>query len=151
MRISDWSSDVCSSDLENVVGNVRRRPRTAPGIVVLDRAERRTHLAVDIGYAEIDTVEETAVMVILAAQLHLIDPVAEKGVAEGAAGRRDQRRVERVDARIHVIGDDRQVVFEIDPLVRSEEHTSELQSLMRISYAVFCLKKKTNKKTTKNQ
>src|SRR3546814_5744933 len=31
--------------------------------------------------------------------------------------------------------------------VRSEEHTSELQSLMRISYAVFCLKKKTQKKT----
>src|SRR3546814_7995250 len=31
---------------------------------------------------------------------------------------------------------------------RSEEHTSELQSLMRISYAVFCLKKKTNKTTT---
>src|SRR3546814_2762451 len=31
---------------------------------------------------------------------------------------------------------------------RSEEHTSELQSLMRISYAVFCLKKKTNNKTT---
>src|SRR3546814_9128729 len=30
---------------------------------------------------------------------------------------------------------------------RSEEHTSELQSLMRISYAVFCLKKKTNSKT----
>src|SRR3546814_4974139 len=30
---------------------------------------------------------------------------------------------------------------------RSEEHTSELQSLMRISYAVFCLKKKKNKKT----
>src|SRR3546814_6494254 len=32
---------------------------------------------------------------------------------------------------------------------RSEEHTSELQSLMRISYAVFCLKKKKSKKTTK--
>src|SRR3546814_8928395 len=32
---------------------------------------------------------------------------------------------------------------------RSEEHTSELQSLMRISYAVFCLKKKKNKKHTK--
>src|SRR3546814_5549959 len=32
---------------------------------------------------------------------------------------------------------------------RSEEHTSELQSLMRISYAVFCLKKKTNKNTRK--
>src|SRR3546814_6001388 len=34
--------------------------------------------------------------------------------------------------------------------VRSEEHTSELQSLMRISYAVFCLKKKTTTNTTKN-
>src|SRR3546814_5033135 len=33
---------------------------------------------------------------------------------------------------------------------RSEEHTSELQSLMRISYAVFCLKKKTTKKTNNN-
>src|SRR3546814_5576753 len=32
------------------------------------------------------------------------------------------------------------------PTDRSEEHTSELQSLMRISYAVFCLKKKTNSK-----
>src|SRR3546814_3711044 len=36
------------------------------------------------------------------------------------------------------------------PTVRSEEHTSELQSLMRISYAVFCLKKK-NKTTTHTQ
>src|SRR3546814_9005464 len=34
---------------------------------------------------------------------------------------------------------------------RSEEHTSELQSLMRISYAVFCLKKKKNKKNTTNK
>src|SRR3546814_3646468 len=35
--------------------------------------------------------------------------------------------------------------------VRSEEHTSELQSLMRISYAVFCLKKKTQPNTTSHQ
>src|SRR3546814_1773749 len=41
---------------------------------------------------------------------------------------------EVADAFLEFIGD--------DPLVRSEEHTSELQSLMRISYAVFCLKKK---------
>src|SRR3546814_2385040 len=34
------------------------------------------------------------------------------------------------------------------PWIRSEEHTSELQSLMRTSYAVFCLKKKKNKTTT---
>src|SRR3546814_8513186 len=36
-------------------------------------------------------------------------------------------------------------------IVRSEEHTSELQSLMRISYAVFCLKKKTKQKTKTQQ
>src|SRR3546814_8078897 len=42
----------------------------------------------------------------------------------------------------------RQVVERLSMLPeRSEEHTSELQSLMRISYAVFCLKKKKNKKT----
>src|SRR3546814_1742033 len=38
------------------------------------------------------------------------------------------------------------LVISMTPLLRSEEHTSELQSLMRISYAVFCLKKKKNKK-----
>src|SRR3546814_9163737 len=43
----------------------------------------------------------------------------------------------------------RQVANSVPPPVarRSEEHTSELQSLMRISYAVFCLKKKINNKT----
>src|SRR3546814_6278464 len=39
----------------------------------------------------------------------------------------------------------------VSPGFRSEEHTSELQSLMRISYAVFCLKKKKNKKETLQQ
>src|SRR3546814_1307313 len=38
--------------------------------------------------------------------------------------------------------------FEMSAQTRSEEHTSELQSLMRISYAVFCLKKKTQHNTT---
>src|SRR3546814_2071620 len=45
-----------------------------------------------------------------------------------------------------------QSVEDLDPIAtaaRSEEHTSELQSLMRISYAVFCLKKKTQTQTTK--
>src|SRR3546814_7827253 len=40
-------------------------------------------------------------------------------------------------------------LFEVLRWARSEEHTSELQSLMRISYAVFCLKKKKNKQTHK--
>src|SRR3546814_8143257 len=39
-------------------------------------------------------------------------------------------------------------LFRRKPIVRSEEHTSELQSLMRISYAVFCLKKKINNTNT---
>src|SRR3546814_8652130 len=39
----------------------------------------------------------------------------------------------------------------ISEMARSEEHTSELQSLMRISYAVFCLKKKTNTHTPKTE
>src|SRR3546814_6979271 len=43
---------------------------------------------------------------------------------------------------------DRVVVVDVRVAVRSEEHTSELQSLMRISYAVFCLKKKKNNRTT---
>src|SRR3546814_6210207 len=67
---------------------------------------------------------------------------------------RDRRERERAapDARGHVLGRGQRVVAlgplaedEPSPLARgrSEEHTSELQSLMRISYAVFCLKKKT--------
>src|SRR3546814_7667184 len=41
--------------------------------------------------------------------------------------------------------------IEGEPRIRSEEHTSELQSLMRISYAVFCLKKKTNQINQKSK
>src|SRR3546814_4507187 len=53
--------------------------------------------------------------------------------------------------RLRLVGGRRQALHQhlVDPAAvhvdhRSEEHTSELQSLMRISYAVFCLKKKTN-------
>src|SRR3546814_8148486 len=48
------------------------------------------------------------------------------------------RRVRTADHQVNLVL--------IPPLARSEEHTSELQSLMRISYAVFCLKKKTRSK-----
>src|SRR3546814_5075746 len=44
---------------------------------------------------------------------------------------------------LHRKGDDLALIFAGGGLRRSEEHTSELQSLMRISYAVFCLKQKT--------
>src|SRR3546814_3884154 len=45
---------------------------------------------------------------------------------------------------------ERDIVARDDRDIRSEEHTSELQSLMRISYAVFCLKKKKTKMNTQN-
>src|SRR3546814_6884016 len=58
---------------------------------------------------------------------------------------------------IRLDGADRVTLTDLDRLAelaggdRSEEHTSELQSLMRISYAVFCLKKKNKSKMTKNK
>src|SRR3546814_2984877 len=64
------------------------------------------------------------------------------------AAAEDQHRpfgaLERVEHRLRQLRDQRGIVAEPFDLVgqRSEEHTSELQSLMRISYAVFCLKKK---------
>src|SRR3546814_10439966 len=47
-----------------------------------------------------------------------------------------------------VLRESGQNIWDARSRMRSEEHTSELQSLMRISYAVFCLKKKTTKNTT---
>src|SRR3546814_2657868 len=60
--------------------------------------------------------------------------------ADDRARRRDEAQVVDQQAVAEALGD----VVELD---RSEEHTSELQSLMRISYAVFCLKKKKKKNT----
>src|SRR3546814_2817973 len=98
MRISDWSSDVCSSDL----------PRLAAGM----EWPRIDDQPADF-LAQIDC---TALPPDLWGGL---------GPREGALAFFLHRR---------------------RPEVRSEEHTSELQSLMRISYAVFCLKKKTYKR-----
>src|SRR3546814_7280867 len=64
---------------------------------------------------------------------------AECHEADRLAAARCQREIERVRAG------------HASFLDRSEEHTSELQSLMRISYAVFCLKKKKKQNTTKTQ
>src|SRR3546814_4245769 len=58
-------------------------------------------------------------------------------------------RAERQCAQIAQVLIDRQRQIDAAVALRSEEHTSELQSLMRISYAVFCLKKK-KKETQKN-
>src|SRR3546814_2917621 len=66
------------------------------------------------------------------------------GVPQGGFGRHQECLRRRQLA--HGVGGHR-----AHPLRRSEEHTSELQSLMRISYAVFCLKKKKKTKTHKHK
>src|SRR3546814_6230119 len=104
MRISDWSSDVCSSDLPGEDPPVRLSP-------LLRGYPARQELVA----AWID------------------DRFAD---AEREAGQRQQQQR---GAALRM--DERRRGGEHAP-PRSEEHTSELQSLMRISYAVFCLKKK---------
>src|SRR3546814_10623346 len=114
MRISDWSSDVCSSDLlEPLV-----REHLVPGAAAhLEDLEALGELLV----GDVDRGDEAVARVLLH-PVEVLEDAGLRGVwACGAQGRDED------------VG-------------RSEEHTSELQSLMRISYAVFCLKKKNRKR-----
>src|SRR3546814_2428915 len=117
MRISDWSSDVCSSDLK-----VRCQLESGG-----PRDDRRA-AGVDAGVGR-----------------HC--RVAQFDGRGGVQGH-ERARVQRYfgDARLSIADllreRQRSAVAAITAHVRSEEHTSELQSLMRISYAVFCLKNK---------
>src|SRR3546814_7414346 len=124
MRISDWSSDVCSSDL---VKRQTRRPGQSCGT---DRclawpcaAEGDT-----CGHQQNPGRHESA----LGRERH------RRGAARGAPGEVRDGQGLRGDLR-------RPLPAHLD---RSEEHTSELQSIMRISYAVFCLKKKIKTSTS---
>src|SRR3546814_7773453 len=106
MRISDWSSDVCSSDLFAVIRG------------------RQGHMRVPIaGRVSMDliTLDVSAVP----------DGDCRPGDAVDLIGGGVD-----IDEQAATAGT---IAYE---LLRSEEHTSELQSLMRISYAVFCLKNK---------
>src|SRR3546814_5767423 len=120
MRISDWSSDVCSSDLPEAV---------SPAVLALvaDEAPNRVVLCAGAGSFE----------------------QARIGMTEGVfIGRKDEA-AEEILARLTDLQDPAtmhwaassggQGELELRKAGRSEEHTSELQSLMRISYAVFCL------------
>src|SRR3546814_8326717 len=122
MRISDWSSDVCSSDLPCALRvPARARPAAAGGLG--DQFEEDLQELKGVGHAVAEQDPEAA------------------GQGQAARGSRRGRRAERClghGLRARPTGNGPQ-----DP--RSEEHTSELQSLMRISYAVFCLKKKHTK------
>src|SRR3546814_1292585 len=124
MRISDWSSDVCSSDLVELGGDA------------IDRAA--------FDDAEIDRNAFFCPDAAAAARWEkALDAARKNGSSLGAV-------VECVadgvpagwGAPLHAKLDSELAAA----MMRSEEHTSELQSLMRNSYAVFCLtKKKTNK------
>src|SRR3546814_5802335 len=107
MRISDWSSDVCSSDLR---------------FDVLTVGGNHRHLETRNAY-----VENGGRRAVDEAQPDLF------------AGFEDAGPVTRRRGAVHQVG------VGVAGDIRSEEHTSELQSLMRISYAVFCLKKKTQR------
>src|SRR3546814_1836254 len=122
MRISDWSSDVCSSDLQAkrglpvkcaLIGSAANRKWAGGGIAKVERGYAAKDL---LNAADVYQVRRAGGMLIVIAD-NEVQPVAIEGSRK--------------------LG-----------LVRSEEHTSELQSLMRISYAVFCLKKKKKIKTT---
>src|SRR3546814_4422110 len=109
MRISDWSSDVCSSDLAKVRA---AKPRTKPYKVT---DANRLYLLVTPSGGKLW-------------RWNYDYDSKQKSMAFGA-----YPLVSLADAR-----NKRDEAYS----VRSEEHTSELQSLMRSSYAVFCLKKK---------
>src|SRR3546814_3300050 len=115
MRISDWSSDVCSSDL-------------------------------DAGEATIAEGERSSAFGATASASGNLSTALGQGAAASAAGAVALGQGSVADqantVSVGTTTSQRRIVNVADG--RSEEHTSELQSLMRISYAVFCLKKKKN-------
>src|SRR3546814_7898821 len=151
MRISDLSSDVCSSDLGIYVsfegeGAPKEPQRYDLVLQAVGRspngkkigADKAGVAVTDRGFIEVDKQMRTNVPHIYAIGDIVGQPMlAHKAVheahvaAEVIAGEKSF-----FDARV------------IPSVARSEEHTSELQSLMRISYAVLCLKKKKSKNLT---
>src|SRR3546814_7972714 len=137
MRISDWSSDVCSSDLWT-------------GIQVdAGQADEDLHEAIAYGLLALIGVHVAAVVlmsVFTRENLARAMVTGRKSVALHP-GAHDARRpaVVAVLLAVLVIGMTVFGILRYDSAAfsaqshRSEEHTSELQSLMRISYAVFCL------------
>src|SRR3546814_7337819 len=115
MRISDWSSDVCSSDLV-LAGPPLVEPLGLAEPVGHPGVERRDAEGVGPLLLVVGATEAGGVLQGRTVQ----DPLREEALRGGHLG--EGLRGDRV--------------------ARSEEHTSELQSPMRISYAVFCLKKK---------
>src|SRR3546814_6735484 len=127
MRISDWSSDVCSSYLPSARRQTHRRAKPA---WQRPRAPARPDPSGDIAPASD----------------FLFFPFQRPLKTPTGLSTHSRTRPAGADGNLSksLFGDDPPAARgEARPLApRSEEHTSELQSLMRISYAVFCLKKK---------
>src|SRR3546814_3400986 len=124
MRISDWSSDVCSSDL--IVIEITDDGRGIDTDRLVEKAISAKIITKEKAAA---LTEEGRLNLIFAPGLSTarqITSVSGRGVGMDVV----QSNIERIGGLISLDN-------------RSEEHTSELQSLMRISYAVFCLKNKT--------
>src|SRR3546814_6520186 len=144
MRSSDWSSDVCSSDLLERAATVDAQVPSPHEVACDDPLVGQEHPDV-VGrgaLGDLDLADLTRAARGRDLSLdpepggrgghHEHDEDAEHDDEGSTASRRSV-------AHLHVL-----VVVVVRVEVRSEEHTSELQSLMRISYAVFCLKQ--NKK-----
>src|SRR3546814_2646190 len=121
MRISDWSSDVCCSDL------LRRRARREPDAALRFVAAELQHQAARAGEVRDAATARPGREGLQrdAAQRWRSDP-----------GRLPDAPVRRAVEGVRRDGRGRVVRADVPPAVRSEEHTSELQSLMRTSYAV---------------
>src|SRR3546814_1988766 len=133
MRISDWSSDVCSSDLiPGGAQSAQHQPADRPG-----RDDRHRDLEDICRHRAGDRAVDRAVV-----PAHAVD----RGADDGADGGRSHAMLLAFGVRGSIHGEgagsgEAGKVVRAVCRMRSEEHTSELQSLMRISYAVFCLKK----------
>src|SRR3546814_8018181 len=133
--MSDWSSDVCSSDLgsyTSIAGPSASRP-----LFDFGRRSGNLQYAKASQQAAVATYEKT----IQIAFREVADALAQRGKI-GDQVRAQTARAESAGVAAR-LSDAR-----FRSGVRSEEHTSELQSLMRISYAVLCLKKKNQRTYT---
>src|SRR3546814_6335481 len=129
MRIVDWSSDVCSSDLYEELAREARALCEGEYVAAADVGRLRKRLnevaAIDFFGAHGRQAAQAAITE-ADRRSHQHPDVSGPGAPELTPAEL-KRRVWVTRRHVHVD--------------RSEEHTSELQSLMRISYAVFCLKK----------
>src|SRR3546814_5009007 len=135
MRISDWSSDVCSSDLAAVVGDQQE----SAGIALQKAFQPERGFEVEVVGRLVEQ-QQVGGLEQEGGEGHPHAPAAGElgaGALLGSLVEAEPGQDTRGAGRGGVGADGGQTLVQ-----RSEEHTSELQSLMRISYAVFCLKKK---------